>query len=361
MIIPTFNRSRYLAETLDSVLGQDFTDFTVLVSDNASDDDTAAVMARYEDPRVQYLRRSENIGWLRNFNEALAATRTRFVAVLNDDDLMAPGALTRAVAMLESHPRVGMVHAAHDSIGPDGTSLEVASSWTHGLTRDAVEPGRTFIWKSMKYYERVCPPSVVFRTEALPRTPYEPRDEPHAVSVLYLRIALDWDIGYLAQSGVAWRVHGDQESSSMAYVASDGAMARHTATILEMRDVRLRFIDEHAGRLSRVAGLRRRVSHYVDAELVGQARAEYVDGRRAVLRRLGAGVRTSPMILVRPEAWRLVVRTAVGPTGVRLYRSLRPRRTPVPVRGTTAPRSGVGPASVEYDEAGNGDHEPPTP
>ena len=356
VIVPTFNRSRYLSQTIESVLAQDSRDFTLMVADNASVDDTAEVVGGYQDPRIHYLRRPENIGWLRNFNDALGAIRTRFVTVLNDDDLMMPGALTRALGMLEPNPDVGMVHAAHDSIGPDGAVLERGSSWSHGLVRDTIEPGRTFLRRAMKYYELVCPPSVVFRTEALPATPYEPRDEPHAVSVLYLRIALSWDIGYLAASGVAWRVHGDQDSSSMAHVVSDGAMARHTETITQMRDVRLRFIDEHADELSHVGGLRRRVADFVDAELVAQARTEFVDGRAAVARSLASKVRTSPTVLARPETWRLVVRTVVGPRGVRMYHQIRPDRSATGVSVGSPAES-----SVDDREVRDGDDEAPSP
>jgi len=312
-----------LPGAIASALEQSVTDLRVLVSDNASTDATPAVVAELSDPRVTYVRRSQNLGWFGNFNVALSEVQTPFVTVLNDDDLMVPGALERALLVFEEHPSVGMVHTAHDSMGPDGVVFEREVSWTHGLERDTVESGRQFIWRSMRYFGRVCPPSAVYRSEALPAQPFDPRDGEHSDHTLHLRIALTWDIAYVARSGMIWRVHAGQSSLANSYIAPDGAWALHSSTIADMRDVKLRFIDEHARVLHHPRLLRRRVARFVDSELVRQARAEAWAGRDAVFRSLGRSARRSPTLLLRPEAWRLVIRTLAGDRGLAWFRRLR--------------------------------------
>ena len=88
--IPTFNRSAYLRRAIESVLGQTFGEYSILVSDNASSDDTAEVVAAFDDPRISYVRMDQNVGWLGNFNASLDRVDAEFVVVLGDDDQLLP-------------------------------------------------------------------------------------------------------------------------------------------------------------------------------------------------------------------------------------------------------------------------------
>ena len=57
ILIPTYNRARWLPGAIESVLAQTERDFTLVISDNASTDETPEVVARYDDPRITYVRR----------------------------------------------------------------------------------------------------------------------------------------------------------------------------------------------------------------------------------------------------------------------------------------------------------------
>lgn len=327
MVVPTYNRSRWLQQTLDSILDQSFTDFVLLVSDNASDDDTHDVIERYmeSDARVEYVRRPENIGWLRNFNAALATVTTEFVTIVNDDDLLRPGALERAMTALVAAPRVGLLHAALDVIGPDNRVVATDTNWTNRLTNDTYESGQQFIRRSMRYFSRVCPPSAVMRTSALPPVPFDPIDGPNSDVTLHLSIALAWDVLFLAASGVAWRTHDDQDSSDMTWIAPDGVQALHLDAIWFMREVKRRFIRNHGDRLRTRWFLRWQVVRFVDYELAVRCRAQACNGRRAVFAEMARSLGRSPTILLEPMLWRTVVRTTLGPE---LVRRLRGRSRP---------------------------------
>ena len=102
--IPTYNRSRLLRRAIDSVLAQSHRDFTLIVSDNASGDDTAEVVGTYSDPRVVYRPLAENIGRPGNFNRIVELAETEFVVMLGDDDELQPDHLARTVDVLKSRP-----------------------------------------------------------------------------------------------------------------------------------------------------------------------------------------------------------------------------------------------------------------
>jgi glycosyltransferase involved in cell wall biosynthesis len=106
--LPVYNGEEYLAEALDALLGQTFTDFELIISDNASTDGTATICARYErqDARIRYFRQSRNIGAAPNHNFLLAQARGEFFQWVSCDDLYARDLLQRCVDALDAHPDV---------------------------------------------------------------------------------------------------------------------------------------------------------------------------------------------------------------------------------------------------------------
>jgi glycosyltransferase involved in cell wall biosynthesis len=104
--VPVYNGEAYLDAALASLLGQTWTDFEVIVCDNASTDATAAIAAAWaaRDPRVTVYRNESNIGLEANFDRALALARGRYFRWAASDDLVAPAYLDRCVARLEAAP-----------------------------------------------------------------------------------------------------------------------------------------------------------------------------------------------------------------------------------------------------------------
>lgn len=89
VIVPTHNRADLLPEALRSVLAQTFTDWELIVMDDASTDDTESVVAEFaqRDGRIRYVRNEKNLGIARNRNEGLAQARGRLIAMLDSDDV----------------------------------------------------------------------------------------------------------------------------------------------------------------------------------------------------------------------------------------------------------------------------------
>lgn len=87
--IPTYNRSEYLIRAVRSALEQTYTNIEIVVSDNASTDDTAERVAELTDPRIVFLRQTVNLGMTGNFNACLNAATGDLFLMLSDDDFMA--------------------------------------------------------------------------------------------------------------------------------------------------------------------------------------------------------------------------------------------------------------------------------
>src|SRR4051794_34783836 len=118
--IPTRNRAGLLREAIESVLAQSHRNFRLVVSDNASVDDTADVVRSFRDPRIVYSPVRTNVGRAANFNRLVALADTEFVVLLGDDDKLRPDHLARTLEALEGHPRAGVVHTGFSLIDEAG-------------------------------------------------------------------------------------------------------------------------------------------------------------------------------------------------------------------------------------------------
>jgi glycosyltransferase involved in cell wall biosynthesis len=114
VLLPTYNRSASLSRTIDSVLAQTRGEIELLISDNASEDDTGALCEAYEqrDPRVRYVRQPVNLGPIGNFNWLLAEASSEFVLLLADDDWLDPDYIERCLAIIEGDPSLSIVTGA---------------------------------------------------------------------------------------------------------------------------------------------------------------------------------------------------------------------------------------------------------
>ncbi|TWJ19371.1 glycosyltransferase family 2 protein [Geobacter argillaceus] len=167
VIIPTYNRAALLQEALQSIVGQTFADYEVLIVDDGSTDSTREVAARFPADRFIYMHQ-EHQGRSAARNRALAATRGRYVAFLDSDDLFTADKLERQVEILEAHPDYGMVYTAARVIDEQGRELFSPYATNSGTPYyRATESG--FIYDRIAYYLplTILLPTVMVRSSIL--------------------------------------------------------------------------------------------------------------------------------------------------------------------------------------------------
>ena len=101
VIVPTYNRGEHLKRTIGSVLNQRFDDFELIVVDDASTDDTKAVVDEFDDPRIRYLAHRDNKGGSAARNTGIKASKGEYIAFLDDDDEWHPDKLGHQITHLE--------------------------------------------------------------------------------------------------------------------------------------------------------------------------------------------------------------------------------------------------------------------
>jgi glycosyltransferase involved in cell wall biosynthesis len=141
--LPVYNGEEYLAESLTALLGQTFTDFELVISDNASTDRTGEICREFmaKDHRIRYVRQPVNIGAGPNHNILVGYAKAPYFKWASHDDLYAPELLERCVETLDAHPEAVLVHAYEAYIGEDGA---VVSEFAYTLATDADRPSDRF-------------------------------------------------------------------------------------------------------------------------------------------------------------------------------------------------------------------------
>lgn len=112
--LPVFRGERFVAAAIESVLAQSYTDVELLISDNASDDDTVAICQRYaaRDSRIVFQRNNTNIGVSRNHNTVFNMASGQYFKWLAHDDYLHPDFVQQCVSMLNANPAAGLCYTA---------------------------------------------------------------------------------------------------------------------------------------------------------------------------------------------------------------------------------------------------------
>ena len=120
--MPVYNGGRYLRLAIESVLAQSYGDFELIISDNASTDETEDTCREYaaRDPRIVYLRNATNIGAAANYNQLFHRSRAEYFRWFNADDLSSPRLHQECLAALQAHPGASMAYGKTALIDSDG-------------------------------------------------------------------------------------------------------------------------------------------------------------------------------------------------------------------------------------------------
>ncbi len=141
--LPVYNGERYLRFALDSILNQTYTDFELLINDNASTDNTKVICQEYasRDPRVRYFRNVENVGAAANFNMVFERARGEYFKWAAADDVISPEFLEACMNAFERDPSVVLAYTKVDRIDSSG---EIDGTYDYPMRVDSPSAATRF-------------------------------------------------------------------------------------------------------------------------------------------------------------------------------------------------------------------------
>jgi glycosyltransferase involved in cell wall biosynthesis len=216
VVVPLHNYGHFLTACVESVLAQEHVDIDVLIIDDASTDDSLAVARQLasSDARVRIVANDPNQGMAATINDGLWAVEGEYVVKMDADDMLTPGALGRATALLDAYPSVGFTYgfpvAFWASVPPPARTK--VRSWT-------VWPGYDWLKiRCLKGRNCILQPEVVMRASVLREAGKYNAEMGHAPDFdMWLRLAAISDVGRVngAHQGY-YRAHPDSWQRAMA-------------------------------------------------------------------------------------------------------------------------------------------------
>jgi glycosyltransferase involved in cell wall biosynthesis len=123
VLMPFYNPGPYLAESIDSILRQQFSDFEFIILNDGSTDGSEAIVREYSDPRIRYLENDRNRGLVYTLNRGLQEAKAPLLARMDADDIALPERLSVQHAYMEQHPEAGLVAAVVELIDVAGKPM----------------------------------------------------------------------------------------------------------------------------------------------------------------------------------------------------------------------------------------------
>jgi len=227
VIIPAYNTAKYLPTAIESVEGQTFEDWRILLVDDGSTDNTAEVAAPFIErlgPKLKYIKQS-NAGLPAARNTAIRNSSAEFLALLDADDVWLPWRLEESVKCFEKRPEVGLVYGMISCISSEGEPVEMVDR------RQENGEGRIAPYIYMRKVQLPCP-TMTFRRQCVDEVGLfdetmratEDRD-------MWFRIALEYEVGFVDRVIAQYRV----SANSM------------TTDPNRMLNAQLQFIQKHYG------------------------------------------------------------------------------------------------------------------
>jgi glycosyltransferase involved in cell wall biosynthesis len=123
IILPTYNREKYLKIAIDSILKQSFSDFELIIIDDCSSDSSVEIVNQYDDPRINYFRQDKNRGeyWCTNY--AVSIAKGKYLTWVHSDDILAVDSLKIRIEELENNPNLDFVHGDIEKIDENGNKI----------------------------------------------------------------------------------------------------------------------------------------------------------------------------------------------------------------------------------------------
>jgi glycosyltransferase involved in cell wall biosynthesis len=314
VIVPCYRYAHFLRNCVESVLNQAVSDVRVLIIDDASPDHTAEVAAELagRDSRVEFRRHLVNQGHIATYNEGLEWATGEYVLLLSADDMLTPGALLRAIRMLDAHPEVGLAYGRVIQFQRDQPPCQ------------KISPSGDCSWKLMSYREflEMCctightsiqSPEVIVRNRVHRMVGGYRKELPHSGDTeLWLRLAAQASVGVLDADQAFQRCH-------------DESMSRQYAVLGNLREQRAAFeihFREYARQIGDVEPYRRRLLQALGESAFWSAYKAFEHGDVAAsAEQLSFSVEMAPSIRSWPQWSRWRWKRLMGPM---LWSCLRP-------------------------------------
>lgn len=221
IVIPCYRYAHYLEDCVNSILGQDFQNFRILIVDDESPDSTPEVAARLveRDSRIHYLRNGSNMGHIKTYNIGINWVEAEYMLLLSADDFLLPNALGTVVHLMDAHPEMTLCFGEARELQAQSRTYRVRVGIDVPKGSGVTLKGEEFIELCLRSgASNIVPtPTAVVRSRFIKGLGGYRSDLPHSGDFeMWLRLAAHGSVGFVKSELAVYRRHG--ENMSAAYL-----------------------------------------------------------------------------------------------------------------------------------------------
>lgn len=200
VVMPAYNAEKYIAESINSILGQTYGDFEFIILNDCSQDRTEEIILSYDDPRIIYLKNEKNLGVAATLNKGLAIAKGEYIARMDADDISMPERFEKQAVYLDKNEDIVVL----------GCSIEQFSGEKNlGIRRFASDAGAMAL--DMLFACGLAHPSVMMRTDVIRDLGgYDKEFNGLEDYDLWCRVLEKHNITTLPDILLRYRIHGSQ-------------------------------------------------------------------------------------------------------------------------------------------------------
>lgn len=215
IILTSYNHAKYLREAIDSALAQTFSNFELIIWDDASTDESWEIIGGYTDPRIRRFRNESNRGG-GNIRRAFEqGVRGKYIAIHHSDDIWEPDKLEKQITFLDANPQIGAVFTWAKIIDEDGQPFLDQSHFYYKIFE---QPNRTrYEWLNYFFFigNALCHPSILIRKQCYNEIGLYRHGMAQIPDLdMWVRLCLKYDIHVLPEKLIQYRVRAGEMNVS---------------------------------------------------------------------------------------------------------------------------------------------------
>lgn len=249
VIVPCFNYGHYLEEALDSVLSQDFTAYEIILVDDCSTDNTAAISKKYtkRHSQIRYVAHPKNLGLFQSFITGFQNSTSKYIHYLSADDRYLPGFLSKGMQFLQDHPQAKLVCTDLGYFQDHSDTIE-SKPLLARCEKPIFIPKEEIVevFRTTNFW--VTGTSCIFYRELLEKYgPFIFQLENLSDWFLFHKIALYEGVGYIPETLTSMRVHEQTLTNQVKRNKKRRRATYHHLLniLLQNKDLLHRFLDAH--------------------------------------------------------------------------------------------------------------------
>jgi glycosyltransferase involved in cell wall biosynthesis len=237
VVVPAYNNAEYIAETIESILRQTFTDFELIIADHSSTDETLSIIEEYDDPRIRVLSTEAGGGAKRNWDRVTAEATGEFVKLVCGDDTIFPTSLEAQVTAFDSHPSAVLVASQRTLVDANGKTV-IAARGLGGLS--GLVSGRAAARTGVRAGANIFgePGCVLMKQNVLQDIGLWDNDHPYLIDqATFIGVALHGDVVAIPEPLASFRISAGQWSVELATQQARQAADFHRSLGAQMPDL----------------------------------------------------------------------------------------------------------------------------